>query len=318
MKQVSRTPAASSDAAPGARHPIGVVATRTGLSPDVLRVWERRYGAVTPARSPEGQRLYSDADVERLRWLRRAIDAGRSIGQIARLSSAALSALVEEDAAARVVEPAAGDSTRVDDVVADALAEIRALDATALDGTLRRAARLLGVTDFLEQVAAPLLRRIGDEWHAFRLSAAQEHLGSSVVQEIVIAAMRELSSANGAARMVVATPAGERHAAGAALVGARAAADGWSVIYLGADLPADEIATAAIATDARVVALSVVYVEDHTRLVRELLALRERLPAEAALLVGGAGAAPLRDELLPAGITVADELADLASFGGGR
>src|SRR5918999_1138203 len=84
-----------------ARHPIGVVADRTGLSPDLLRGWERRYRAVEPSRSADGQRTYSDADIERLRLLRLATAAGRSIRQVARLASDELAQLVREDRAAR-------------------------------------------------------------------------------------------------------------------------------------------------------------------------------------------------------------------------
>src|SRR6476661_3084343 len=84
-----------------ARHPIAVVAERTGLSQDVLRVWERRYGVVTPKRGPGGQRLYSDADVERLALLHAATRAGRGIGQVAGLTTHAIAALVDEDSAAR-------------------------------------------------------------------------------------------------------------------------------------------------------------------------------------------------------------------------
>jgi MerR family transcriptional regulator, light-induced transcriptional regulator len=79
-------------------HPIAVVAERTGLSQDVLRVWERRYGAVTPARSRGGKRFYSDADVERLTMLRAATRAGRAIGEIALLPTPALATLVADDA----------------------------------------------------------------------------------------------------------------------------------------------------------------------------------------------------------------------------
>ena len=64
-------------------HPIGVVAERTGLSLDVLRVWERRYGVVQPTRDEGGRRLYSDADIERLRLLAEATSGGRAIRQVA-------------------------------------------------------------------------------------------------------------------------------------------------------------------------------------------------------------------------------------------
>lgn len=302
-------PSAKATTATAARHPIAVVAARTGLTPDVLRVWERRYAVVKPARAPDGQRLYSDADVARLRALRSASEAGRSIGRIARLPSSALRKLVDEDRVARANEPPAEPD--VEAFSAAAMADIRAFDAPALDATLRRAATLVGVSAFLQQVAAPLLRQIGEEWHDGRLSVAQEHLASHVVQEVIASCMRELSGSNGAARIVVATPAGERHAAGAALVGARAAAAGWNVVYLGADLPAEEIAGAAIATNARAVALSAVYVADRKPLMRELRALRKRLPTEVTLLVGGGAAVTMRDQLQSAGIVVAETLGEI-------
>src|SRR6476659_7302568 len=81
---------------PAVLHPIQVVTRRTGISADVLRVWEKRYAVVTPVRSPSGRRLYSDADIERLRLIVRATRTGRTIGQVAALPAAALVALLNE------------------------------------------------------------------------------------------------------------------------------------------------------------------------------------------------------------------------------
>ena len=89
------------------RHPIKVVARRTGLTPDVLRVWEKRYRAVSPTRLDTGRRLYSDADVERLLLLRRATLAGRRIGQVAKMPNAELEPLVVDDETAMAVAPRA-------------------------------------------------------------------------------------------------------------------------------------------------------------------------------------------------------------------
>ncbi|UCC49299.1 MAG: MerR family transcriptional regulator, partial [Gemmatimonadota bacterium] len=79
------------------RHPIRIVARRTGLSRDVLRAWELRHGAVEPERTPAGQRLYSDDDIERLRLIQRSLEAGRRIGQVAGLPTEELARLVGED-----------------------------------------------------------------------------------------------------------------------------------------------------------------------------------------------------------------------------
>lgn len=282
-----------------ARHPIAVVSERTGLSQDVLRVWERRYGAVTPIRGSGGQRLYTDEDIERLNLLQVATRGGRSISQVATLSAGAISALVDEDSAAvaRRPSPSRAVSSADGGVVSRAIGLARSLDAAALDESLRRALATMGVPAFLEHVAAPLLRRMGDEWHAGRLAPSQEHLVSAILHDIIVASMREFTKKNGGAKLLVATPAGDRHAIGAALVGAAAATEGWNVVYLGADLPAAEIADAAEAADVRIVAISMVYVDDRDRMLAELRTLRSRLPARVAIIAGGAAASALADAL---------------------
>lgn len=280
------------------RHPIAVVAQRTGLSQDVLRIWERRYDAVTPSRSPNGVRLYSDADIERLILLRAATRAGRSIGQIAKLPSGELESLVAEDDAAREKGGRRlGGPPDAGDVVGASLALARLLDASALDESLRRAAVVMGMPVFLETVAAPLLRKVGDEWHAGRLSPAHEHLVTSSLHEIVVAMMRVFTQRPGAPTVLVATSAGERHVIGAALVGAAAALEGWNVLYLGGNLPAAEIADAARSKAVRVVAVSVIYVDDTAAVLDEMRTLREQLPADVPLIAGGAGAVLLSKEL---------------------
>jgi methylmalonyl-CoA mutase cobalamin-binding subunit len=301
MSQLRSKHAESASAADG--HPIAVVAERTGLSQDVLRVWERRYQAVEPRRDRAGQRIYSDADLRRLRLLHAATRGGRAIGSIARLSEKALLKMVTEDAAARaeraLTSPPPVDAT---EIVNTALKLTRSLEPGALDGHLRRAIMTLGLNGFLERVAVPLLRRIGDEWHAGRLSPALEHFGSSTLYDIIVERMRSFAPRPGAPSILIATPAGERHAIGAALVGAHAAVEGWRVIYLGADLPAGDIVDSAIATDVDIVALSVLYVEDAERVIGEILDIRARLPHKIPLFVGGAGAMSLKRDLTMPGI----------------
>lgn len=300
------------------RHPIAVVSERTGLSQDVLRIWERRYLAVTPTRGAGGHRLYSDDDVARLRLLHAATAAGRHIGQIARLPSDELSRLVDEDTAARLTRTGAVAAredrrpSRASVVDIDqALTATARLDAGELEHVLRRAVAQRGVTAFIEDVASPLLRRLGEDWHAGRSTIAHEHLASSTVHDIVTEAMRSLGRRSGAPTVLVATPTGERHAIGAALVGAAAAAEGWRVLHLGADIPAKEIAAAAIAADVRVVAVSITYVRDRSETIDELRGLRALLPPAIPLLVGGAGAIDVADELAAFGISVGTSLGDL-------
>ena len=280
-----------------ARHPIAVVASRTGLSTDLLRVWERRYAAVTPTRLPNGQRLYSDDDIERLRLMSAAVRGGRTIARVASLSNAELARLTAEDSM-NSGDPRAADAADADTNAAidAAMAQTRALDAPALRDTFRRSTATLGVRAFAELVAGPFMRRVGDEWHAGRLSVGEEHLATAVLHDHLLEIVRGIGPHPQASRVVIATPPGERHVVGAAIAAATMAAAGWHVIYLGADLPVADIAAAARATTADLVALSVVYVEDREQRIADIRALREALPG-VRIVVGGNSAFALEDDL---------------------
>lgn len=291
-------------------HPIAVVAQRTGLSRDVLRVWERRYGAVEPARTPGRQRLYSDEDVVRFRLLAAATQHGRNIGQVARLSADELRRLVAEDERARPAAPATAGNPH-SEIAESAMALIRALDAAGLDRELRRAIARHGLRVFLEDTVPELMQRVGDEWHANRLSIAHEHLASAAVLTIVLDTMRAVPETPGAPRLVVATPAGGRHALGAAVAAATAAIDGWTVVYLGVDVPASDIVGAAAVTGAHAVAMSVVYAESVAVTESDLRAVRAALPARVPLVVGGAAVAGMPALRSTAGIVVCASIADL-------
>jgi methanogenic corrinoid protein MtbC1 len=302
------------------RHPIQVVVRRTGLTADVLRAWERRYAAVEPRRSRGGRRLYSDADIERLRLLKRAAAAGRSIGQIASLATDRLAALVREDETqdageATPARPRAPSAAARH--VEQALAAVTDLDAARLRVVLSRAAVALTAEEFLEQVMEVVLQRIGAGWHAGELGIAHEHLASSVVNHVLGTMVSSASGRDAAPAIVVATPSGERHELGAMMAAAAAAAAGWKVVYLGADAPADSIVMAADRHAPRVVALSVIHPQPGADITREVELLRERLPKDVTLAVGGSGITPaleragaVRVSDLPGFRAFLDKLAD--------
>jgi DNA-binding transcriptional MerR regulator/methylmalonyl-CoA mutase cobalamin-binding subunit len=279
-----------------AGHPIGVVSARTGLPPGVIRVWERRYGAVHPLRDAGGNRLYSDEEVEKLRLLARATGAGRRIGQVAGLTVSDLRALVEEDDALRwhdtVPSAPGGEEDDAGSAVPMALELVRQMDGDALERHLRRQAVLLGLPSFLEHVVAPLFRAIGEEWHEGRLHIAQEHLASEVAQALLTRLVGPVAGNDGRPVMVVATLSGERHEIGALMVAALGQAEGWRVVYLGPDLPADEVVDAARRTGAQLVALSLVY-EEGEGLAARVARVRSGLPTDVDVVIGGPAATGL-------------------------
>jgi DNA-binding transcriptional MerR regulator/methylmalonyl-CoA mutase cobalamin-binding subunit len=279
-----------------AKHPIGVVSARTGLSSDVLRVWERRYAVVKPTRSAGGQRLYSDADVERLTLLNRATQGGHGISHVAGLTGSELEELVRDVESSDAPGQLPQVLPRLDDTlpaVEEAIRFTEALDPAGLESLLRRQVARHGIIAFIDGVAAPFLRSVGDAWHAGRVTVSQEHFATAVVQRIVSETAPLLTGSNESPTIVIATLEGERHANGALMAAAIAASEGWRVIYLGADLPATEIADAAVRTSARAVGISIVLPERKSRVAAALQGLAESMPAETTLLVGGTGSKKL-------------------------
>jgi methanogenic corrinoid protein MtbC1 len=289
-------------------HPIAVVAERTGLSRDVIRMWERRYSAVEPDRTSGGERFYSDEEVNRLRLLAAATRNGRGIRTVASLPTPELERLVADDEAHRVAGEPGGDAFSHQDVVDAALAHTRALDAASVDRELRRTLAMHGAPTLLQEVVPVLMHRIGEEWQAGRLTIAHEHLASAVVMGIVLETLRAVPERPDAPRLLVTTPSGELHAIGAALAATAAALDGWSILHLGVNVPAADIAAAASAGNVHAVALSVVNSGSTPAMMRELQTVRAVLPSRIPLIVGGAAAARMRDGLSQPGFIACESI----------
>lgn len=287
------------------RYPVRAVIKRTGLSADLLRAWERRYGAVHPERSGGGQRLYSEHDVQRLALLRRATLAGHSIAEVANLDANALEALVDEP----VRSSGAPSIEAVESVVAASLAAAERLDGPEVEAVLKRAAFAFGSTAFVETVIPRFLERVGERWHAGTLSPAHEHLASSAVRRVLAWATEAHAPSARAPRIVVATASGEQHELGAMLAAAAAAEEGWRVIYLGANLPGSDVASAARQVGARAVALSAVYANGGAQL-EEIRETANALPEGTTLFVGGRAASAHEGSLGP-GTRVLSDIASL-------
>ena len=294
-------------------HSIKAVSRRTGLSAHVIRIWEKRYGAVEPARTSTNRRLYSEEQIERLNLLRDMTSAGHSIGLVAKLQTAELRKLAAE--ASRDNGQASGTRARASGATTlldECIAAVKTLDSGALEDALKGAATALGAQGLLQQVIAPLAQTIGELWRDGAITAAHEHFASALIRVFLGRAARPFAGLEDAPVLVVATPSGQLHELGALLAGAAAANLGWHVTYLGASLPAAEIAGAARQNRARAVVLSLVYPEDDARLEGELARLRELLPPETVLLAGGRAMPAYREALEKIG---ALQLRDLVHLG---
>ena len=300
------------------RHPIRVAAQRAGLSPAALRAWERRYGAVEPQRSETGRRLYSDADVRRLRLLSEAVAAGRGISLVADLSNEALEELLREDRASvlRLHEapPRFSEGAPVSDRVREALEYVEAMQPNELERFLKHSALSLPAGAIVGDLVVPLLFEIGMGWHDGRIGPGSEHIASVSIRRFLEWLIEASQIPNDAALMLTGTPEGQVHEFGALLAAVIAAEEGWRVQYLGPRLPASEIERTARTMDAGAIALSAVFPTLGQETVDELVRLRASLPTDVEVLIGGAGASPFAPQFEAAGLRFCDDLKRLRAL----
>lgn len=287
---------------------IQAVAERTGLTPHVIRAWERRYRAIEPVRSPGKHRLYSAAEIERLAILNRVVQSGHSIGKVAALPTEELRELIASHAPiVRSLRFPAGEDPAMQ-FREEVLGAVRRFDGLALDEVLRRALLALGNQGLLRLAIGPIAHLLGELWRSGELTAAHEHFFTATVKSFLGQLTRQFTPPPSAPRIIVSTPSGQIHELGAIMAATTAANLGWHSIYLGPSLPAHELAGAALRNAAAAIALSIVYPEDDPHLAQELTDLARLLPATTRILVGGRAARAYFGTLVHIGARYADNI----------
>jgi DNA-binding transcriptional MerR regulator/methylmalonyl-CoA mutase cobalamin-binding subunit len=279
------------------KYPIRVVSRLTGIPIDTLRAWERRYGAVEPARDDRG-RLYDDVALQKLKLLRRLVERGHAIGRIARMEEPELSRLLEAglDQADRQ-----GQADAVD--LRGLLDALDRYDLPAVERKLGKLAAVLSSRELVHEVVLPFMREVGEGWHGGRYTVAQEHMATAAIRNLLGALIRVQLPRDGRAGLVFATLPGERHELGIAAAAMLAAAGGLGVVYLGADLPIADVAEAVLRTGSRGVVLAVTGSESRTASVEGLRQLSQAVPRGVEVYVGGPVVREWGDELRHAGAT---------------
>ncbi len=265
---------------------IAAVERDTGLSKDTLRVWERRYGFPAPGRDPIGERAYPLEQVEKLRVVKRLLDAGHRPGRIVPLPLAELQELTDNT----VDQP-----TRAVNVVGSAVDARAFLDLLhqhdpvglrhELVGTLTR----LGLERFMVELVGPLNAAVGDAWIRGQMEIFEEHLYTETMQGLFRHAIAHIPEASGQGhpRVLLTTFPGEPHGMGLLMAEAMMAMEGCRCISLGVQTPLWDIVLAAQAYKADVVALSFTGCMNPNQVVDGLAELRTKLPPPVALWAGG-------------------------------
>ena len=209
----------------------------TGLTPHVIRAWERRHNLVKPERGENRYRLYSDEDVLLFRYLKGEIDNGHSIGELAELG--------REELLARS-KMAALESNHVDPpsdrLLSELLEAIQENDRVSFERKLNGAIAVIPFEEALQRFLLPLQERIGQLWHDGRIGTAQEHYATNQVKQKVFTAMNQLRVVDHGPKVVVSCPQDELHEIGAQIVAYLCTARGCRTHYLGANLPIDDLA----------------------------------------------------------------------------
>lgn len=292
------------------RYRIGALARLTGVTTHAIRIWERRYAALSPGRTPGGARLYTDADVRRLRAIKQLLERGYAISAVAKLDLAALRRLVPEPGQGREPLPDVHGPNSARAVIEELTAAVGEMDLERAARILTQASNAFSPHDLVVQVLAPALDEIGGRWESGQLCIASEHAASAMLRT-QLGALLAAQAVDRRSPVVCTTPQGEQHELGALLAAVLIAMSGRRVVYLGANLPALQIAQAARLCKAGAVALSIVSLEP-TAARRELEALCRALPPGVGVLIGGRGASELSG--LPERVRVLGSLPELESW----
>ena len=292
------------------RYRIGTLARLTGVTTHAIRIWERRYRALVPSRTAGGARLYTDSDVQRLRLVKKLLERGYTISAVAKLDIAELARLAPLEAAPSSPAPGSESEARARQLIEELLAAIAELDLDRAGRTLLQATNAFSPHDLVTQVVAPTLDQIGQRWESGEICVASEHAASALLRT-QLGGLLAAQPVGGKAPVVCTTPAGEQHELGALLAAVLIAMHGRRAIFLGANLPAEQIAQAARLSKAGAIALSLVGLSsDLAR--QELLAICRALPPGVEVLVGGRRVAELPG--LPERVQVLSSLWELENW----
>jgi MerR family transcriptional regulator, light-induced transcriptional regulator len=275
---------------------IKAVSQATGVSIETLRAWERRYRVVEPRRDPNGRRSYDPADIIRLRKLREATERGHPISKLAKFTDEQLAKMLAE--APNGGAPENASRTFVTKILKSA----EDYQPDVCEQAMSMALALLPLRQVIEEVLTPALAEVGNRWHNGAFNITQERIVSNAARKQVNAVLDTYNRITSGPAVVFATIGEERHELGILMCALLTAAHGIKCIYLGTELPPDDLATFASRVGASTLVLSFVLIDSQDSSRRHLETLMRTLPSNIAVWIGGTMAgeasAGLRDNRL--------------------
>ena len=253
----------------GGGHRIGEFARRVGVTPELLRAWEQRYGLLQPERTPGGFRLYGEEDAERVARMRRALDEGLSAAEAARVA----------------LEPLSSPDRPIEDATARLMSAIEAYDEAAVQAALDDGLAAFGLETFVRDLILPTLSAVGRGWEQGRVEISQEHFASNLIRGRLLSLARLWGRGSGPLALLACAP-GEHHDISLLAFGLILRSHGWRILFLGADTPLSTIQETARMTAPAVIVLVTF---ESSRVEADGTVLR-RLARTAPLFLSGPGA----------------------------
>ncbi|MBL8038096.1 MAG: cobalamin B12-binding domain-containing protein [Nitrospira sp.] len=287
------------------KHRIHRVAKLTGLSKDVIRVWERRYSLVKPSRSANHYREYSDEDVSLFRFLKEELDHGQTIGGLAMEGRDSLLQRMRASSIPKQQE-LAPHSSLLDELVS----RLDPLDKGRFELQLNAAIAVIPFEEAVQRILLPLQRRIGELWHEGRVNIAVEHYVTKIIQQKLFSVINQLPANEFGPRVLIACPEGEHHEIGAQAVTYLAASRGFHVYYLGPNLPLTDLEALCERVHPDLILLSLTQTKSDDETDHLLHGLRT-LSQRWHVAVGGKGACAMEHLLANTKIELLDDLGAL-------
>ena len=277
---------------------ISAVERETGLSKDVLRMWERRYGFPNPGRDENGEREYTPAGIAKLRAIKRLMDVGMRPGKLMAMSVDELNALAEVRAAPR------GDQL-APALERDILSLLQSHDTTGLQHAIANLLMKQGLQKFVLETLTPLNRAVGDAWMRGELQVFEEHLYTEQLQVALRTAINAFPRQPGTPRVLLTTFPNEQHGVGLLMVEALLVPEGVQCISLGTQTPLEDIRRAVIAHKVHILAVSFSGAFPLRQATDGLASLRRQTPPQVTIWAGGEMTRRIR-KTMPGVVLIAD------------
>ena len=270
------------------KYNIKSVSFLTNLNIHTIRAWEKRYSAITPERTETNRRMYSKEDVDKLNLLSEALKNGHSIGSIANLSIEELRNLIPNQF---ILSPKRGDiSDKFQSLIEQSIYHISNYDYNNFENLLLESSVNFSRQSLLVDFIIPLLEEIGNLWENGKIRVTHEHFAVSVLRTFLGSMIDNNLNPPNAPKILTTTPEGFLHELGALIAALYAMDFGWNAIFLGANLPAEEISAAAKANNVNAILLSLVYPSDDPRTGQQLLKLRKFVGDDMNIIISGQSA----------------------------